>query len=149
MGHMTTFSHSRGNLRVAATPHDSTRLPGIADPFGGKLGNVLELQPGASTLNAQDLRICVKLVVIGEDTPSFGRLAGDVMMSPSQVYSAVGRATVASAMPSAGRSTKRCSSSSCMACATPTYAQRRTCTDRPRSATLAEQIAGDGPARRA
>jgi len=47
-------------------------------------------------LKPQDLFICLKLVTIGEaKPPSFGRLADKVMMSPSQVHTAVGRATAA------------------------------------------------------
>jgi hypothetical protein len=47
------------------------------------------------SLKPQDLYICLKLVTIDGGMPSFGRLAGEVLMSPSQVYSAVGRATAA------------------------------------------------------
>lgn len=48
------------------------------------------------SLKPQDLYVCLKLVAIGDvEVPSFGRLAEQVMMSPSQVYSAVGRATAA------------------------------------------------------
>jgi len=46
-------------------------------------------------LKPQDLYICLKLVTLDEAKPSFGRLAGEVLMSPSQVYTAVGRATAA------------------------------------------------------
>lgn len=47
-------------------------------------------------LRPQDLYICLKLAIIGEaPVPAFGRLAVDVMLSPSQVYAAVGRATAA------------------------------------------------------
>lgn len=46
-------------------------------------------------LKPQDLYVCLKLVTVGEESPSFGRLATEVLMSPSQVYTAVGRATAA------------------------------------------------------
>ena len=48
----------------------------------------------AMPLKPQDLYICLKLVTLDEQ-PSYGRLAGEVMMSPSQVHTAVGRATAA------------------------------------------------------
>lgn len=47
------------------------------------------------SLKPHDLYICLKIVTMDEDTPSYGRLAGDVLMSPSQVHAAVGRAMAA------------------------------------------------------
>ena len=56
--------------------------------------HILEYSMSVS-LRSQDLYICLKLVSVGDGKKSFGRLASDLLMSPSQVYTAVGRATAA------------------------------------------------------
>ena len=56
-------------------------------------------------LKPQDLYICLKLATMDEP-PSYGRLADEVMMSPSQVHTAVGRATAAGLL-DAGRRPRR------------------------------------------
>ena len=73
----------------------------------------------AMPLKPQDLYICLKLVTLDEQ-PSYGRLAGEVMMSPSQVHTAVGRATAAGLLDASRRPAgRRCWSSSSMGRATP------------------------------
>ena len=60
----------------------------------------------AMPLKPQDLYICLKLVTLDEPL-SYGRLAQEVMMSPSQVHTAVGRATAARLLDSGRRPNRR------------------------------------------